>query len=94
MNNFENLKQMNINQFTEWLDTNGMWDNSPWSLWWDKKYCKNCESIKCKSPDDSFHSYCAYCEIYDKCRFFPEQDDVPDCKEIVKFWLEAEVENA
>lgn len=92
MNNFENLKSMSVEELTEWLDKNGMWDNSPWSLWFDQKYCKNCEEIMCKSPDDSLHSYCSYCEIYDKCRFFDEMEDVPDCKDIIKMWLESEVE--
>ena len=92
MNNFDKLKSLDIDKFTEWLDDNGQYDTAPWSLWFDRKYCKNCEDIICKSPDDLFHSRCAYCEIYDKCRFFDEMEDVPDSKEIVRLWLEAEVE--
>ena len=92
MNNFERLKSMSIEELAKWLDQNGMWDNSPWSLRWNEQYCKRCESIMCKSADDSRRFPCAYCEIYDKCRFFPDMDDVPDSKEIIKLWLEAEVE--
>lgn len=96
MNNFDKLKSFDIDQLAEWLDVNGMWDNSPWSLWWDRKYCQNCESVK--APGDNywgFKSNCgyAYCEVENKCRYFPDHDDVPDCKEIVKMWLEAEVED-
>lgn len=94
MNNFERLKSMSVDELAKWLDTNGMWDNSPWSQWFDQKYCKNCPDIMCKSPDDSRQFPCAYCEIYDNCRFFPEQEDVPDCKDIIKMWLAEEVENA
>ena len=40
---------------------------------------------------------CAYCELADesgikKCRFFPELNDVPDNKEMIKMWLEEEAE--
>lgn len=42
-------------------------------------------------------SECAYCELADesgvkRCRFFPELDDIPDNKEIIKMWLEKETE--
>lgn len=89
MNNFEKLKSMSVDELSEWLDNNGMWDNSLWSKWFDEEYCKKCEDIMCKSPDDSREFRCAYCEIYDNCRFFPEKADVPDSKEIIRMWLEA-----
>lgn len=91
MNNFEKLQSMSTEEFSAWLNQNGMWDNSPWSIWLDQKYCQNCEEVICKSPDDSRNYICSYCEIYDKCRFFPEHEDVPDGKEIIKMWLESEV---
>lgn len=101
--NFDIIKAMSIEQLAEWLDENGMWDYSPWSTWWDQKYCQNCESVICKSEDavkvvgprlcfSDGDVECAYCEIYDKCRFFPEHEDVPDSSEIIRMWLEAEVE--
>lgn len=93
MNNFEKLKSMSAEELAEWLDKHGQFDNSPWMLWWDRNYCKNCEDIICKSSDDSRHFPCAYCEIYDKCRYFQDQEDVPDNKEIIKMWLKSEVDN-
>lgn len=93
MNNFEKLKSMAVDELAEWLDKNGMWDNSPWSLWFDQKYCKNCEEIMCKSPDDCREFPCAYCEIYYNCRFFQDKEDVPDSKEIIKMWLESNEED-
>lgn len=92
MNNFERLRSMSVEELVTWLDANGMWDNSPWSLWFDQKYCKNCEDIMYKLPDDCREFPCAYCEIYYNCRFFQDKEDVPDSKEIVKMWLESEVE--
>ena len=92
MNNFDKLKLLDIDQLAEWLDANGMWDNSLWSKWFDLKYCENCEDIMCKSADDSRQFPCAYCEIHDNCRYFPGREDVPSCKEIIKMWLGAEVE--
>lgn len=89
---FEKIKLMDIDEFAEWLDENGQFDGSPWSAWWDKTYCKNCESIMCHYEGSELEFPCAWCEINEnKCKFFPEMDDVPDSKEIVKMWLESEV---
>ena len=88
---FEYIKEMNIDELAEWLDTNAWIDTSPWMLWWDKTYCGNCESIMCKYGDGNHEFPCSYCEIYDKCRFFSERAEVPSGREIVKMWLESEV---
>ena len=93
MNNFEKLQSMSVEDLAKWLDKNVSYDDSPWSDWFDKKYCKNCEDIVCKSPDDSRKYVCAYCEIYGNCRFFSNLDDVPDSEETVKMWLESEAED-
>ena len=103
MINFERLQLMSIDELAEWLDKNGMFDNSPWSEWFSKKYCENCESIKCKYADAeeklgitpfsySGEIECAYCELENKCRFFQELDDIPDNKKVIKMWLEEEAE--
>jgi hypothetical protein len=34
----------------------------------------------------------AWCEINDKCIAFPELGEMPSDKEIIKLWLESEVE--
>jgi len=107
VNNFENLKKMSLEDFAAWLDENGMFDNSSWTNWFAKKYCDNCESIECRyveakeklgiTPfyDDTIE--CAYCELADesgikRCRFFPDLDDIPNNREVIKMWLEEEAE--
>ena len=94
MNNFEKLKSLDMEQCAEWLDTNGMWDYSPWSQWFDSTYCKQCEPVEATVKDDFGERKCdfAWCELEHKCRYFTDREDVPDCKVIIKMWLEAEVE--
>lgn len=77
----------------EWLDQYGMFDNSPWMIWFDQQYCKNCEDVVCKYENDKKEFSCSYCELNDKCKFFPEYDEAPSNKEIIKMWLESESED-
>ena len=101
MNNFESLKSMSVEDLAAWLDQNGIIDNSPWFEDFNKKYCVNCEPIICKYEDaekalgfkpmfEDDEIECAYCEIYNKCRYFEDRDEVPDGKEMVRLWLESE----
>lgn len=90
--NFEVIKAMSIDRFAEWLDKYGRFDDSPWMDWWDKNYCKNCESVKVYVPDFDRECQCAWCELEHKCKFFQDKEDVPDNKEIIKMWLESEVD--
>lgn len=107
MTNLEKVKSMSIDELTDWLDKYGQFDHSPWSEWFAKKYCDNCESIKVAYTDvkeklglDTFYDKsfeCAFCELADecgvkKCRFFPDLDDIPDNKEVIKMWLNEEAE--
>ena len=93
MTNFENLRQMSVEQLAEWLDKNGQFDTALWTIWFDQKYCKNCESIMCHYEDSTFEFPCAWCELNDGCKFFPEMHEAPNNKEIIKLWLEGEVVN-
>jgi hypothetical protein len=93
MNKFENFKSMNIDQLAEWLDEYGQFDSAPWTLWFDQKYCQNCEDIMCKYEDSERELRCAYCEVHNKCKFFPEMDEEPDNKEVIKMWLKMEAED-
>ena len=100
MNNYERLKSMPIDELAKWLDQNGIIDNSPWNVYFDNKYCANCESIMCKYEDvekvlefKPFYSgdvECAYCEIYNECRYFENFDGTPGNLEVIKMWLESE----
>lgn len=97
MTNFEKIKSMSIEELTEFLNEHGMFDNTPWMDWWDKNYCSNCESIKLSGKEEIENivgitpflneTYeCAYCEVHDHCKFFP--NGCPSNKEIIKMWLE------
>lgn len=92
MNNWVKLKNMSTEDFAEWLDKYGMFDNSPWMIWFDKQYCSNCESIMCHYEDSTHEFPCSYCEWNGNCKFFPDLDESPDNKMIIKMWLESEVE--
>lgn len=92
MNNWVKLKNMSTEDLAEWLDQYGQFDNSPWITWFDQKYCKNCENIMCKYEDGEREFPCSYCEVYDTCKFFPDLDEVPGNKMIIKMWLETEIE--
>ena len=89
---FDKFKSMNIDNLAEFLDKYGMFDNSPWMTWFDKQYCSNCESIMCHYEDSTHEFPCSYCEWNGNCKFFPDLDEAPDNKMIVKMWLESEVE--
>lgn len=98
MTNFEKLKNMSLEELAEWIDDNGMIDNTPWMNWWDKNYCDKCESIFVESeaaetilgikPFYNEKYECAYCEVHEgKCKFFPDADCAPSIKDIIKMWL-------
>lgn len=95
MSNLNKLQTMNIDELVEWLDANGHHD-AIWRKWFEKTYCEKCESETVYIDEhEGEHIWkteceCAYCEVHDKCRFFQEMDDVPDSKETIKLWLEAE----
>lgn len=91
---FENLKIKNIDEVAEWMSENCSSDDSPWWEWWDKHYCKKCESISCFVPAFGREADCTWCELNDnKCKFFPDMGEMPNEKEIVRMWLESECEN-
>ena len=91
MTRFKKLNTMDIDALAEWLDKYVQYDGSPWCEWFDENYCKNCEYIMCHYPDSECEFPCAWCEINDyKCKFFPDMDEQPDSREIVKMWLESE----
>lgn len=92
MNNFKKLQSMSIDELAKWLDKNGQFDTAPWVLWWDKTYCSNCPDIMCHYEDSDHEFPCAYCEIHDTCKFFPNFNYVPGHEDVVKLWLESEAE--
>lgn len=89
---FDKFKSINIDGMAEWLDQYGMFDNSPWMTWFDQQYCKNCEDVMCKYENGKREFPYSYCEFNGNCKFFPDLDESPDNKMIIKMWLESEVE--
>ena len=101
MTNLKHIQSMSLEDFAEWLDEHGQFDDSPWMHWFDQKYCAGCESIKCKYKDvahlfgfddesNEREMMCAYCEVHGKCKYFEELDDIPNNLEIIKLWLKEE----
>jgi hypothetical protein len=83
---------MTIDALAEWLDKYGQFDSSPWMNWFTENYCNKCESIECHYPDSEYKFHCSWCELNDnKCKFFPDADEAPNNKKIIKLWLESEV---
>lgn len=100
----EKVRSMSIDELATFIDKYGMYDNTPWMNWWDKNYCDKCESIKLNYEEsqkilqivpffkDSTVE-CAYCEVHGKCRYFPDIEETPSMKDIVKMWLSSEEEH-
>ena len=88
---FDNIKNKSIDEFAEWLDTHGQFDGSPWMEWFDENYCQKCECENVYVEAFNRKCECAWCELHNKCRFFPNMNNVLDSKQIVKMWLESEV---
>lgn len=94
MSNFEKLKQMSVDELAKWLDKYLAFDDAPQTLWFAKNYCNKCDHVEgqWKGTFGTHKCEFAYCELEHKCRYFQDMDEVPDGVEVVKLWLEAEVE--
>lgn len=88
---FDNFKNKNIDELVDWLDEYGAFDNSPWTKYFDNNYCSECESEYAYIEEFNSERECSYCELNNKCRFFQDLDDTPDNKQIIKMWLESEI---
>ena len=104
MTNFKRLQTMTVDQLADWLDEHGQYDDAPWTHWFDKRYCQNCEPIELKYEDSKttlgieplscdLTSECSYCECHDHCKFFPNIKGIPSNKEVLEMWLIEEEEN-
>lgn len=82
---FENIKSMNIDEFTEWFDENCVHDNDPCIKWFDETYCKNCETILKDGREY------AYCELNDNCKYSNDGMYESSRKHTIKMWLESEI---
>ena len=100
MNNFENLKSLSLESLAMWLYKNCQFEDSPWTNWFDDTFCGKCEPIEVAyaeywnndpEPYSTSTVECAYCEHEDKCRYFPDEEEIPDELEIIKLWLRQEM---
>ena len=83
---FEDLKSMNIDELAEWFEANCVHDDDPCIRWWNDTYCQRCDAVVKDGQEY------AYCELYDKCRYFQAMGYMPTTKQQIKLWLKGEVE--
>lgn len=87
---FDYIHNMNNKELARWLNMYGLFDNSPWIQWFDKKYCSKCEAELVYLPSSDRQAECSYCELYGQCRFFLEMNESPDNEQVVEMWLKSE----
>lgn len=98
MTYFDKLKSMSIDELTEWMDEYCVFDNAPWLKLFENKYCSNCESVFLKERSDAeklgldLGTECSYCEVENKCRYFPDKQNPPDNVDMIKMWLTESIE--
>lgn len=93
MNNFDILKSKNLDELADWLDKHGAYEYSIWAEWWDRNYCGKCEPVRKDGGDGRYYgNEFAWCELNGKCRYFQEFYMIPSNKQVIKMWLENEVE--
>lgn len=101
MNHYKQLTSLSLEELAKWLDNNVQHDDSPWMAWFNKKYCSKCEPEIVKKEDsmskldfellfNEKEIECSYCEVYNKCRFFPNKENLSTV-EIIELWLKEEV---
>ena len=88
----DEFKSKTIDEFIDWLDEYCSFEDSPWVQWFDKNYCNKCPAEIGRYVDSDRDMKFAWCELYDKCRFFPDMVNVPSSKQMIKMWLESEIE--
>jgi hypothetical protein len=89
---FESIKSKNIDEIVDWLDEYGDFDGSPWMKYFNENYCGKCETIMCHYENSDKEFPCSWCELFKKCKFFRQMDDIPDNKDIIKMWLESSID--
>lgn len=80
MTNHEYLKSLSVEEMSQWLNSFDSYEEAPWTLWFNKTYCQECDS----EDHPISHHECAFCEINDNCRFF---DYYPSPEDTIKLWL-------
>ena len=90
MTNYEHIINMNVEELASFFNKPNEVDRTPWDDWFEGNYCKNCESIE---EEENGRTACyAYCEIYDKCKYFADYPDLITEKDTIEHQLNAECE--
>ena len=97
MNNYKRLTSLSVEDFAKWIDEYGKFDDSPWITWFSNKFCNTCPSVIIDKKDSldklgfelwyGTSTTCSYCEINNKCRYFPDMEVTPSNFDIIKMWL-------
>lgn len=90
MKNVDKIKSKSINDFAKWLDKYCSFEDSPWVKWWNDKYCNKCPSEIGKIEGSDREIEFSWCELHNKCRFFPDMNENVSSEQILKMWLESE----
>lgn len=91
MTNYEHIINMNVEELASFFNKPNEVDRTPWDDWFEENYCKNCEPIEEEEENGRTACY-AYCEIYDKCKYFADYPDFITEKDTIELWLNAECE--
>lgn len=103
MTRYDKFISASLEALATWIDEHGQFNGSPWMEWFNRNYCSNCEPIHIKKEDSKDvlgfdlmfvnETTCSYCEVHHKCRYFPEYNDVISNCDIIKLWLQQEIED-
>lgn len=81
LNNYGKLIRMSLDELAEFLDSYSGWDESPWTIWFDKTFCKKCEPVEIEGM------HYAKCELEgENCLPCGKLANAPTI-EIIKEWL-------
>lgn len=93
MRMYDCFMSKNIDEITDWFVEYADFDCAPWVKWWDDNYCKQCEpEIGCVQ-EYNIEMECAWCELHNKCKYFQDTEDIPNNKQVIKMWLEQEIDS-
>lgn len=93
LTNYESIRQKSIHEMEEWLHKYGEYEGTPWQKWWKENHCDKCETVTETCVDSGKEYDFCYCDLERKCRFYPEMEEEPSLKQVIRMWLEAEAEN-
>lgn len=85
----DRLREMSNDELVEYILNYWSHDHDPTVTWFIDTHCKKCpsEEMEC----DGRMQKCAWCELHHKCKFYPDLEEIPSCKQVIKMWLENKI---